>query len=170
MPSSVIILRPNEAVVWLARRHWALYIGRIVAGLAIFFSGVWFWRFFWSHPSWGLFALLGIFAIGLIITMRAWLQWRLSTITLTTERLVVVDQKGLFERKVSEVPFEQVLDVGYHLRGLSQMLVGYGAVEIRTSVAKEVIRFEWMPKPRLLRDRIVESWEAFRKERASAGR
>ena len=144
------------------RRHGALYTPWVLLGIGIVGSGVWYWRWFYERPPWGLFVLLFFVVAGGLLAVRFFLQWHASTVTVATDRLVVVDQRGLFERHVSEVAFDHIQDIGYHIRGFSQVVVGYGTVEIRSSASREVLRFQQLPRPALVRSRLVEHWQQYR--------
>jgi len=151
-----------EQSLTIIRRHGALYAPWVLLGVGILGVGLWYWRSFYERPPWGLFALLLIVVVGLAVTLKFFLEWHSSTITISPERFVVVDQRGLFERHVSEIPFEHILDIGYHIRGFSQVIVGYGTIEVRSSATRDVHRFQKMPKPRLLRDHMVSRWQEYR--------
>lgn len=151
-----------EQPLTIIRRHGALYAPWVLLGLVILGGGLWYWRFFYERPPWGLFVLLLIVVVGLAVTFKFFLEWHSSTITVTPERFVVVDQRGLFERHVSEIPFEHILDIGYHIQGFSQVVVGYGTIEVRSSATRDVHRFVKMPTPRTVRDHMVHSWQEYR--------
>ncbi len=146
-------LKAGEEVKVVIRRHWLGFV-RIAAvvtliammplSLSILFGQIATWflpvSVFWAI----LVALEGI---------RRWLIWYLDSFVLTNQRIVNIDQKGLFSRSISEAPFRAIQDVRYDINGFFPTLFRYGDVHVRT-VAGE-LSMDGVPEPRVIQDLVM---------------
>lgn len=129
--TDVLVLRDGEKIHAVLRQHgWTLFSRLLLAGLLIvspFF-------FLFALTSWGR-AGLAVFAvavaIGLLIALRAMLIWDADVLIVTSNRLVDVDQRGVFMRAVSETPLAMVHDVRWERQGFGQNVLRLGTLRIR---------------------------------------
>ena len=62
-----------------------------------------------------------------------WIDYWLDVWIVTDERVINIEQKGLFSRSVSELHFYNVQDVTTSVRGVIPTLLNYGDVEVQTA-------------------------------------
>jgi len=87
------------------------------------------------HPSWSVDALLVFIAIaGLYGALNLYL-WLNTIYILTNERVFTISQNSLFSRKNSELALINIQTVSHTKRGLWQMILNFGNVEIQTAGA-----------------------------------
>jgi hypothetical protein len=57
----------------------------------------------------------------------------LSLQLVTNDRIIDIDQRGIFKREVNELAIKNIQDVTYKQNGVLQSLLGYGEVVIKTA-------------------------------------
>ena len=126
----------DETIVFVLRRHpWTLFrsglaivaLLLIITGFVIKFQGSWV-------TSWTIF-LLG--PISLYLALRAWFLWTNSIYVLTDQRLIAVDQRGWFDRKVGELSLADILKISHEVKGAGATMFNFGDVAIIASGATE---------------------------------
>lgn len=84
----------------------------------------------------------------------------------TNDRIIDIVQKGLFARSVAELDLTRVQDVESEIKGIIPTLLDYGTVVVQTAAEKENFRFEQVPHPHKVRQRILEMAALDRKREA----
>ena len=93
-------------------------------------------------PTFGLIIFLFLLAIGIIIFIRLLVTWYYNAFLITNERVILYQQKGLFNREVSEAEYQKIQDVAYNFKGLWQTLFHYGTLKIQVISSETVIKVE----------------------------
>lgn len=75
-----------------------------------------------------------------------WLNWHYSVNIITNQRLIVINQKGLFNRKVKEVGFEKVQSINYHIKGIQAALLKYGDITLETYTGDWLLKDIYHPE------------------------
>ncbi len=61
-----------------------------------------------------------------------WVGWYYSVYVVTEQRLIDIEQKGFFNRKVKEVGFDKVQSINYHIKGMQAALLKFGDITVET--------------------------------------
>lgn len=61
-----------------------------------------------------------------------WLGWYYSCYIVTSQRLIDIRQKGFFNRKVSEVGFDKIQSINYHIKGFQAAVLKFGDITVQT--------------------------------------
>ncbi len=85
-----------------------------------------------------------------------WIDYWLDVWIVTDQRVVNIEQKGLFSRHVSELHFHTVQDVTSKVQGLIPTLLNYGDVEVQTAAEKTRFLFRRVPDPYAIKAMLVE--------------
>lgn len=149
--------REDEDIVATWRQHpwvlsktalWIILIG-IIGSLPL---AIW-------SPSWGVkFMLLGFVIAALYGLMRYYL-WLNTIYILTNQRIFSIAQKGIFFRSNTEVPLANIQNVSHTQRGLFQMTLKYGDIEIETAGTKTAMFLKNVEKPYLVQQKILAKQE-----------
>lgn len=129
----IVKLADDEQVLTVARNHWIMrFRGFMVAFLFIALP------FFLMVPlvsagKMGLMVLGATLALGVFLAFRTSFLLYWNAFLVTDRRVIDIDQRGFFNRTVSEAPFERIQDVTYSVKGLFASLAGYGAVTLQTA-------------------------------------
>jgi hypothetical protein len=74
----------------------------------------------------------------------------------TNQRIIDVDRRGLFDKIVSEVPYESLSDVSYRSKGLIEMTAGIGTITFQMYSGNENVSFHNLVNPAALHKQILE--------------
>jgi uncharacterized membrane protein YdbT with pleckstrin-like domain len=157
--------RPGEETIFFLRRHWIalaklFFIVAIAAALPL--GVLWVFNTFAENLllSDGAVALqtmfLSLYYLALItFTCQEFIDYYLDTWMATTERIVSIEQAGLFHRTASELHLENIQDVSATTKGLLQTFLDYGDVVIQTAGSVTHFHFEMVPHPERIRETIL---------------
>lgn len=156
--------RQGETIIKVLHRHWFdiashLFMAALLAvGLifGFFLLPALFPEAFTGEN--GLIALLIESTFLLFLWLFAFLVWIdvwFDVWIITNERIINIEQKGLFVRHISEVSFSKVQDVTSEVEGLLQSVLGFGEVYVQS--ASEVPRFIFrnVPDPVAVKDLVM---------------
>lgn len=87
----------------------------------------------------------------------------LDLLIITNDRLLHINQIGLFARTISEVDLYQIQDITSEVHGFAASLFRYGDLIIQTAGALEKFMIYNIPNPEFLRRTILDLAEADRK-------
>lgn len=149
----VLQLKDGEKMKTIVRRHPVTFVPGLGAALLLIVL-----PFFFLFPlfSWGAigFAVFILAVVGGIIwAIRTLLLWDADVLIVSTLRLVDVDQKGIFSRFVTEVPFASIQDASWQRHGMIDTLFRVGTLSIQTG-ATTTMTVRRVAHPELLHELI----------------
>jgi len=98
-----------------------------------------------------LWALVWVSYVFLIYT-----DYQLDRWFVTDHRLIDVDQKSLFDRRVSSLHFDDIQDVTVSVSGVVASLVGFGLVRVQTAGTDHEFELKMAANPERARDILLE--------------
>lgn len=158
--------RPNEHVVLFLRRHWfsLLRIGCAFALLTILPISL-LWYFWDSVSTWLQDPFLGplLAMIGCMYFLSIWLfvfleftDYYLDTWIITNERVLNIEQEGLFKRTSSELDLASVQDATAETRGFFETMFSYGNLFVQTAGEKERFHFKSIGRPEHVKEILMK--------------
>lgn len=139
----MITFHDGEEVVLEVRRHW-IVVAPIYAVLAILAAAplvlygvldalpISFEAAGWG-PALPAFAysawLLALWVGGYFV----WLDYHLDVWIVTNERLIDVEQKGIFRREISSLRFERIQDITAEVDGVLATMLKFGDIKVQTA-------------------------------------
>lgn len=163
----------SEEVKIIVRRHWAALISLI--GFVIVMLTLPVVLFFLLRAYLDLSAgALNLFIIGSSIYYMfvanmlfiGWLDYYLDAAIITNERIIDIDQHGLFNRTISELHFSKIQDATGSCKGILQNVLDFGNVHIQTAGAAREFDLDQVPKPYKISKLIIDlQHQAIREER-----
>lgn len=158
--------RPDEHVVLFLRRHWIAVLAIVIAFLFLIGLPLLIGSYFWptverwlEHPFFG--PLIVIF--GSIYFLSIWLfafleftDYYLDTWIVTNERIINIEQEGLFHRTASELDLAAVQDTTAEIRGITQTLLGYGNVFVQTAGERGRFHFKNISDPERVKELVTK--------------
>ncbi len=166
----------GEKLEFSLRRHPVVFLGPICvflilaaipyAAKAVIFADA---PFTLTHPflDIGLKLLVSIYYLGIwIFFFSQFTDYYLDINIVTNDRILDINQKGLFGRAVSELDLTRVQDVHSEIKGIIPTLLNYGKVEVQTAATEENFHFDQVPDPHRVRQRILELAALDRKREA----
>jgi hypothetical protein len=149
-------LGPDEDVILVLQKHAMILLkpGLIISVGAILVVAS--FAVFGASLYSSLAALIYIILAG-YYGLSCWHLWQRSKYIVTTNRVISINQGGLFHKVISEVPINIIKNVSYETKGIGQTLLDYGTVNILTSGKEEPdVVFPDIGHPYEVQQRITE--------------
>lgn len=157
--------RSDEYILTILRRHWLVAVFEFFP-IFIYLLGIIALHIFIIRPeaifhvniSSGLLYLFEsyLFLIFWLAVFIIWIDYYLDMWIITDQRIVNIEQYGLFQREVSELEHGRVQDVTTEIRGLLPTIFQYGFVYVQTAGEKERFVFKQVPNPNSVRKIIMQ--------------
>ncbi len=150
--------RPGEHVVLLLRRHWTVLAGdvlQLIVSLLIppvLLTLLYFYTEFTLAPD----SLLYVFVVeglslyylfSFLAYFHDFVDYHLDIWVVTDQRIVSIEQEGLFNRTVSELNLLKMQDVTAEVKGKIQTFLDFGEVYIQTAGEAARFVFSQVPHP-----------------------
>mgnify|MGYP003418741146 CR=1 FL=1 len=84
-----------------------------------------------------------------------WVDYYFDVWIITNERIVNIEQKGLFVRHISELRFSRVQDVTSSVNGLIPTMLNFGDVSVQTAAEEERFLFRQVGDPFAVKDAVM---------------
>lgn len=169
----MIKLSENEHIVSISRRHWWILAEKSIAlfflaliplfvyvvwGFAIpqistlteenvavinsflFLGSAFFYLFLWLY-----FAIIFI-------------DYYLDLWVITNMRIMDVEQKGLFNREVTECYISKIEDMTVEIKGVLPTFLNYGDLHLKTASEKGELSFKQIPDPNHIKNIVLEQY------------
>jgi uncharacterized membrane protein YdbT with pleckstrin-like domain len=161
------LLQKEEKIIFLIRHHWFIPFKIIIFYFS--FAAIPFLAFFllktfspemleeFSQGLANLILILGLSSYYLLVLLfffHSWLDYYLDLWIITDRRVIDIEQKGLFSRKIAEHKLSRIQDVSSEVQGILPTLLHYGNVKIQTAGEEQLFIFEDVPHPRELSRKI----------------
>lgn len=90
-----------------------------------------------------------------IFAFFIWIDFYLDIWIITEKKIINVEQKGIFLRRISELKFDRIQDVTVEVKGILPTLLNYGNIHIQTAGEVERFVFLCIPDPYALKNLIM---------------
>lgn len=157
--------RPDEHVILFLRRQWFALLAIVVAFVLLvgvpLAAG---WYFLDIVEGWLAHPVIGplLVILGSIYFLSIWLfafleftDYYLDTWIITNERIINIEQQGLFNRTASELDLAAVQDTTAEIRGILQTIFTYGQVYVQTAGEKGRFHFKNIDNPERVKELIT---------------
>lgn len=125
--------RPDEKVIDVTSGHPYILYPPGLRSVLLLVIGATIMLFL---PKFYLVALVLFLFTGIYFSY-AFYSYKESVLIITDQRLLSVEQKGFFRRKISEADLFKILDISSESTGFTKTMLKYGDLIIRTSGAQE---------------------------------
>ncbi len=95
------------------------------------------------------------------------IEFYLDIWIVTNDRIVSINQKGLFSQTISEMDLYRIQDVTVVVNGFFPSIFKYGDVQIKTASQNIKIIFKNVPKPNEIREALIQLSDEDRKHHNS---
>ncbi len=146
----------DEEIIKVLHRNWfyllqqflLLFFLSAIFFVAIIFVPIFFPDFFGSQSKEFMlffenFFMLVIWMYGFLI----WIDYYFDIWIITNKRIVNIEQKGMFSRKVSEMEYSKMQDITTEVVGFLPTIINYGDVKIQTAGEREEFVFRTVSDP-----------------------
>jgi len=151
----------DEEVLLVFRKHpVVMRKGLIVSSLALLVGPLYTLILTYVKPNnpptitfFGLSFLVSL-ALAIIVFLPYWIGWHFSVYIVTNQRLIQINQRGLFHRSMVGLGLSQIQMINYEIAGLQETLLGYGTIMIQTYVGSLTIHE--VHKPAVIQKELLE--------------
>lgn len=165
--------RDYEKLAFLLRRHWFIFLKIFLLYLILFLIPV---GFYYALPI--LYPELELGNLGRAILilgaslyyLLTWtffygkfIDYYLDVWIVTNDRIRNIEQKGLFNRTISELKLYRIQDATSEVKGFLPTFLDFGNVYIQTAGEKERFIFRDIPQPEEICRKIMELAESDRR-------
>ncbi len=163
----------NEKIVLFLRRHWFI-LGAKVAGL-IFFTLLILIAYYLvlrlmpgiTESDFYPIIVVILISAGLFIWAKffaIWNDYYLDVWIVTTERIINIEQEGMFRRIASEQKINRVQDITTEIKGFFPTIINYGHVYVQTASTRERFIFEQVARPYEVKKIILDLHDKYLKK------
>ena len=160
MRYSSIELQPGETIIdHVQRSRMTMAPGILIGGLLIlldFFFLTWLLR----HDAWGKGLFLAALIVGAFILVRAIVLWKKNILYITSERVIHLNRRGLFEKIVAEATYDKIQDVRFIIKGILPTLTQTGTIVIQTAGSGEDLAVPHVFRPMRVQSIIRDQQQA----------
>ncbi len=162
--------RNGENILLVIHRHWFDILSQffiIFIMLLLLFGSYSLSTFFFANfgdPTYhALFAFLRslFFLFTWITFFIIWIDYYFDVWIVTNQRIVNIEQKGLFARSTSELRLEKIQDVTTDVHGIISTFLNYGDILVQTAAEQEKFIFRNVPDPYAIKDLIMRLQKKF---------
>ena len=145
MVFSHLELEPNEKIVYEVRKHWIIFLRHVIFSfimmilpiaayiLLVTFSPQtistlvlnYFFPTLFAYALWSLLIWIMLFV--------QWTNYYLDVWYITNQRIIDIDQKGIFHREISNLRFDRIQDVTVEVRGVIATFLKFGDLRVQTA-------------------------------------
>ena len=157
-------LHSGEQILLVVHRNWFYFFQQffMVIIISIFFiAGSFILPLFFPDYLEGnsqsiiLFMQSFIMLIIWIYGFMIWIDYYFDVWIITSERVINIEQKGLFNRGVSELMYAKIQDVSTEVMGFLPTIINYGDVKIQTASEDKEFLFRTVSDPYRIKDIIM---------------
>ncbi|HPN54732.1 MAG TPA: PH domain-containing protein [Candidatus Moranbacteria bacterium] len=158
-------LEKNETIINVLHRHWFYLLLQyiiVIAVMVIFMAGIFVLPALYPDFLKELDPALTSFGINFFIlalwiySFMIWIDYYFDIWIITSERIINIEQKGLFSRKASELRFRKIQDVTTEVVGFLPTIFNYGDVKIQTAGEQNEFIFRTIPDPYIIKNVIMD--------------
>jgi uncharacterized membrane protein YdbT with pleckstrin-like domain len=155
---------PNEKILYIIHRHWFNMFMQFIPLIALlsvmtisFIMQPFIFDTFASAGGQTLFFFLQTFFLIFIwiFGFVIWFDYYLDIWIITTERIVNVEQKGLFSRQVSELKFHHIQDISTDIHGFFPTILNYGDITVQTAAEQSHFIFRSVGNPYKIKSNLM---------------
>lgn len=164
----MINLHENEIVLAVIRKHWVIFVFEVSVVLALVFLPLVIVPFLYLvdlppevvanfAEVVGLFMyfyFLWLIAIAHIVTV-IWTDYFLDIWVVTNQRIIDLEQLGLFHRRISSCRLDLIQDVTISIPGVFATFVKYGNIHVQTAGQAGAFTMVGVDDPQLLKELII---------------
>ena len=167
----------NEEVQLFIRKHWISQLSLIIVGvmsmllpavLLIVFSSTGVDLSASPSRNFAVVLFPSYYLVVITYLYVRFLEYYLDVVVITNERIVDIDQLGLFNRQISELTVGMVQDAKATRRGMLQTFFDYGDVAVETAGESQNFHFDKIPHPNNVAQTVINLQEAWARNQGGA--
>jgi membrane protein YdbS with pleckstrin-like domain len=151
-----INLKAGEEIVSVVR-HYVLTLWLEILAAFLLLTLPFFFLFpLFKRGYWGVGIFLALILLGIIYAVRTIAVWYYNSFVITNKKIIDIDQRGFFERIVSEASYDKVQDVSWRRKGIWQTIFRYGNVRIQIANSSMGLEIRNIRNPEKVHQLIID--------------
>jgi len=126
-------LKEREILIKIIRPYSLILFLPLLISAILILGSAFFCYYLIQKGIWGITVLILAFLLGLFYLMRTLFVYHFNCLMLTDQRIVHINQKGFFDRLVSEIELSKITDISYRVKGFFGTLFHFGSIQIQAS-------------------------------------
>jgi len=148
-------LKEEEEIIDIVRNYPLVFAVPITISV-IFIIAPFFLLFkLFGYGWWGVLLFFILLVFGIIYGSRQFIMYSFNLFVITNQRIIDIDQRGFFDRTVSETTYDKIQDVSFRIKGIMQTMFHYGSVIIQTASTNANIELNHIKNPERIQQLIV---------------
>lgn len=148
--------REDEDVLAIVRQNvWVFaktcFIILILANIVVFSLIL-----FGASGVFSYFLVSFVILAGVLIGYK-WYVWTNSIYILSNQRIIQIEQNGLFHRVISEIELDRIQDISTEIKGPIQMFLNFGSIHIKTASSDAGMDLTCVTDPYDIQQQIVKA-------------
>jgi len=94
--------------------------------------------------------------LGLILTIRTIIIAYFNCLIITDRRVIDWDQRGMFEKVISEAEYDKIQDISYRVKGVFGTTLRFGTIQIQTAGSAPVLELRHVRHPQKIQSLISD--------------
>jgi len=146
--------RPNEEIVFMRRRHpWIFWKSGLILLFMILIVVIAF--LIWGASKVSVIVLVASVIFLIFYFLGRWFVYTSDIFILTNQRIINIDQRGFFTRRVSEAELENIQNVTYEIKGPIRSFLNFGEIIISTAGNTPGLTLSNVENPHFIQEKIV---------------
>lgn len=146
----------NETIIRVLHRNWfylleQFFLVFVISGVfaaGLFYAPIFFPEMLGAQYQQLVAFMENSFLLAIwIYSFLIWVDYYFDIWIITTERIINIEQKGMFTRKVSELRYNKIEDITAEVTGFLPTILNYGDVQIQTAAEEAEFRFRTISDP-----------------------
>jgi len=138
--SKQINLRDDEEIIVILHHHPITYAKQIAITAVLILIAFFLMFLLLRWGPIGVAIFLALLLTGFYYGLREFFTWYFNVFIITSQRIIDIDQKGFFNKTVSEADYEKILDISYAVQGMGQTLLKLGTISVNATGVKLVLK------------------------------
>ncbi|HLC89825.1 MAG: hypothetical protein A3J65_00850 [Candidatus Buchananbacteria bacterium RIFCSPHIGHO2_02_FULL_45_11b] len=151
-----LILNDDEQFIQAVRQSKNQLFFALIPPLILILAPFFFLFPLFARGNLGAAIFFASLLLGLVWALRLFIVWYYRVFIITNQRLIDVDQQGVFTRIVSSEPLIKIQDVFYQIKGVWQTFARCGTVRITIAESKTAIEIRNIPQPQKIQQLILQ--------------
>lgn len=156
--------KPDEQILKVLHRHWFDILSQfLVVFLMLFLLFGSYWATLYFSADLENQNIQNLIAFGRnlffmfiwITFFLIWIDYYLDVWIITNQRIVNIEQKGMFARVTSELELEKIQDITTDVHGVIPTFFNYGDLFVQTAAEQERFIFHNIPDPYTIKDLVM---------------
>lgn len=136
----MITLYPNEKILMVVHKHWIAFFSKMLIVAILLIAPITLMAFLFNTGAvadnaiiYVRFFVITYLMIIMLVAFLFWMDHYLDAWIITNERVVDVEQHGLFRRETSEFGIDKVQDITAEVPNIIATFLRYGNLRIQTA-------------------------------------